>query len=154
VVLGFCRRWRCPRAAREETGCGVRFRSSRGRGRCRERAEGDGRHRPKPSPSTPALVTFLELSSPGNGWGSSVGCPGRRGEGLGEEWRPGEGSGQSSGFYTPAVDSVLVVSTIADRAAGRCSLGGVVSCMHGCGRLGQWWNVGVGNVRFSVCVHG
>jgi hypothetical protein len=30
-----------------------------------------------------------------------------RGEGLGEEWRPGEGSGRSSGFYTPAVDSVL-----------------------------------------------
>jgi hypothetical protein len=84
----------------------VRFRSSRGREGCRERAEGDGRRRPTPSPSTPAPATFLELSSPGNGWGSSVGCSGWRGEGLGKEWHPGEGLGQSSGFYTPAVDSV------------------------------------------------
>jgi hypothetical protein len=76
------------------------------------------------------------------------------GEGLGEEWRLGEGSGRSSGFYTPMVDSVLMVSTVADWAAGRCSLGGVVSCVHGCGRLGRWWNVGVRNVRFSVRVHG
>jgi hypothetical protein len=59
----------------------------------RERAEGGGRRRPKPSPSTPAPAMFLELNSPGNGWGSSVGCSGWRGEGLGEEWRPGEGSG-------------------------------------------------------------
>jgi hypothetical protein len=49
---------------------------------------------------------FLELSSPGIGWGSSVGCSGWRGDGLGEEWRPGEGSVRSSGFYTLAVDSV------------------------------------------------
>jgi hypothetical protein len=132
----------------------VRFRSSRGRERCRERAEGDGRRRPKPSPSTPALATFLELSSPGNGWGSSVGCSRWRGEGLGEEWRPGEGSSQSSGFYTPAVDLVLVVSTIVDWAAGRCSLGGIVSCVHGYGRLGRWWNVGVGNVQVLVHVNG
>jgi hypothetical protein len=73
---------------------------------CRERAEGDGRHRPKPSPSTPAPAMFLELSSPGNGWGSSMGCSRWRGEGLGEEWRPGEGFSRSSGFYTPAVDLV------------------------------------------------
>jgi hypothetical protein len=106
VVLGFRRRWRCPRAAREETRCRVRFRSSRGGEGCRERAEGDGRRRPKPSPSTPAPAVFLELSSLGNGWGSSVGCSGWRGEGLGEEWRPGEGFGRSRGFYTPAVDSV------------------------------------------------
>jgi hypothetical protein len=25
---------------------------------------------------------------------------------VGEEWRPGDGLGQSRGFYTPAVDSV------------------------------------------------
>jgi hypothetical protein len=106
VVLGFRRRWRRSRAAREETRCGVRFRSSRGREGCRERAEGDGRRRPKPSPSTPAPTAFLELSSLGNGWGSSVGCSGWRGEGLGEEWRPGERFGRSRGFYTPAVDSV------------------------------------------------
>jgi hypothetical protein len=106
VILGFRQRWRRPRAAREETRCGVRFRSSREREGCRDRAEGDGRRRPTPSPSTPASATFLELSSPGNGWGSLVGCSGWRGEGLGKKWRPGEGFGRSSGFYTPAVDSV------------------------------------------------
>jgi hypothetical protein len=73
MVLGFYRRWWRPRAAKEKTGCKVRFRSSRGTERCRGRAEGDGRRRPKPSPSTPAPAMFLELSSPGNGWGSSVG---------------------------------------------------------------------------------
>jgi hypothetical protein len=99
-------------------------------------------------------MTFLELSSPGNGWGSLVGCFGWRGEGLGEERHPGEGSGQSRGFYTPAMDSVLVVLTATDWAAGRCFLGGVVSYVQGCGRLGRWWNVGVGNVQVSVCVHG
>jgi hypothetical protein len=36
VVLGFCRRWRHPCAAREEMRCGVSFRSSRGRHGCRE----------------------------------------------------------------------------------------------------------------------
>jgi hypothetical protein len=35
-----------------------------------------------------------------------VGCSGWRGEGLGEEWRPGERFGQFRGFYTPAMDSV------------------------------------------------
>jgi hypothetical protein len=106
VVLGFRRRWRRSRAAREEMRCGVRFRSSRGREGCRERAEREGRRRPKPSPSTPAPAAFLELSSPANGWGSSVGCSRWRGEGLGEEWRPGERFGRFRGFYTPAVDSV------------------------------------------------
>jgi hypothetical protein len=124
----------------------VSFRSSRGRDGCRERAEGGGRRRPKPSPSTTAPVMFLELSSLGNGWGSSVGCSGWRGEGLGEEWRRGEGSGQSRGFYTPAVDSVLVVSTAMDWTAGRCFLGGVVSYVQGCGRMGRWGNIGVGNM--------
>jgi hypothetical protein len=107
VVLRFRQRWRHPYAAREETRSGVRFRSSRGREGCRERAEGDGRRRPKPLPSTPAPATFLELSSPGNGWGSSVGCSGWRGEGLGKEWRLGEGFGRSSGFYALAMDSAL-----------------------------------------------
>jgi hypothetical protein len=130
MVLGYRRRWWRPHAARGETRCGVRFRSSRGREGCRERAEGDSRHRPKPSPSTPTLAMFLELSSLGNGWGSSVGYSGWRGEGLGEEWHPVEGFGWSSGFYTPAVDSVLVVSTVTDWAAGRCFLDGVMSCVH------------------------
>jgi hypothetical protein len=84
----------------------VRFGSSRGGEGCRERAKGDGQRRPKHSPYTPAPAVFLELSSLGNGWGSSVGCSGWRGEGLGEEWHPGEGFGRSRGFYTPAVDSV------------------------------------------------
>jgi hypothetical protein len=153
VALGFRRGWRCPHAAREEMRCGVRFKSSRGREGCRERAEGDGRRRPKLSPSTPAPVTFLELTRLGNGWGSSVGCSGWRGEGLGEEWRPGEGFGRSSGFYTPAVDSVLVVSSIGDWAAGRCVLGGIVDYVYGCGPWHQWLNVSVGNVSGSVCTH-
>jgi hypothetical protein len=112
----------------------VRFRSSRGREGCRKRAEGDGRRRPKPSPSTPAPAMFLELSSPGNGWGSSVGCFGWRGEGLGEEWHPGEGFGQSSGFYTPAVVSV-------HRGFDRLGLGSgaVLSrrCSELCARVGS-----------------
>jgi hypothetical protein len=83
-----------------------------------------------------------------------VGCSGWRGEGLGEEWRPGEGFGRSRGFYTPAVDSVLMVLTVMDWVDGRCFLGGVVSYVQGCGRLGRWWNVGVRNVQVSVHVHG
>jgi hypothetical protein len=83
-----------------------------------------------------------------------VGCSGWRGEGLGEEWHPREGSSRSRGFYTLAVDSVLVVSTAMDWAARRCFLGGVVTYVQGCGRLGQWWNVGVGNMQVSVRVHG
>jgi hypothetical protein len=39
VVLEFRQRWRRPHAAREETRCGVRFRSSRGREGCREREQ-------------------------------------------------------------------------------------------------------------------
>jgi hypothetical protein len=39
VLLGLRRRWRRPRAAREETNGEVRFRSSRGKEPCRERAE-------------------------------------------------------------------------------------------------------------------
>jgi hypothetical protein len=139
VVLGFHQRWRCPRAAREETRCRVRFRSSRGRVGCRERAEGDGRCRPKPSPSTPASATFLELSCPGNGWGLSVGCSGWRGEGLGKEWRPGEGFGRSSGFYTPAMDSVL-------RGFDRHGLGSGAVLSGWCSELRGW----VGSVRSGV----
>jgi hypothetical protein len=106
VVLGLHQRWRRPCTAREEMICGMRFRSSRGRERCRERVEREIRRRPKPSPSTPAPAAFLKLSSPGNGWGSSVGCSGWRGEELGEEWHPGERFGRLRGFYTPAVDTV------------------------------------------------
>jgi hypothetical protein len=153
VALGFRRRWRRPRAAREEMRCGVRFRSSRGKEGCMERAEGDGGRRPKPSPSPPAPAMFLELSSPGNGWGSSVGCSGWRGEGLGEEWRPGEGFGRSSGFYTPAVDMVLVVSSVGNWATGRRVLGGIVDYVYGCGPWRRWLNVLVGNVSGSVCTH-
>jgi hypothetical protein len=84
----------------------VRFRSSKGNEPCRERAEREVRRRPKPSLSTPAPVTSLKLSSPGNGRGSSVGCFEWRGEGLGEEWRPGERWGRPRGLYTSTVDTV------------------------------------------------
>jgi hypothetical protein len=131
VILGYRQRWQRPPAAREEMRCGVRFRSSRGREGCRERAEGDGRRRPTPSPSTPTLATFLELSSPGNGWGSSVGCSGWRGEGLGKKWCPGEGFGRSSGFYTPAVDSVR-------RGFDRHGLGSGVVLFGWCSVLRAW----------------
>jgi hypothetical protein len=116
----------------------VRFRSSRGREGCRERAEREGQRRPKPSPSTPAPAAFVELSSPGNGWGSSVGCSGWRGEGLGEEWHPGERFGRFRGFYTPAVDSVrrgfdrLGLGSGAV-LSGRCSGLGSVVCMWSSG---------------------
>jgi hypothetical protein len=33
----------------------------------------------------------------------------------------------------PAVDSVLVVSSVGDWAAGRCVLGGIVDYVYGCG---------------------
>jgi hypothetical protein len=54
----------------------------------------------------PAPATSFELSGPGNETGSSVGCSEWRGEGLGEEWRAGEGCGRFRGFYTSTVGTV------------------------------------------------
>jgi hypothetical protein len=85
--------------------------------------------------------------------GSLVWFSGWRGEGLGGEWRPGEGSGRSRGFYTSAVSLVYVGSSVGDWAAGRCILGGVVGCIYGCGRRCRWLNVAVGNKPGSECVH-
>jgi hypothetical protein len=119
----------------------VRFRSSKGNGPCRERAEREMRHRPKPSPSTPAPVMSLELSSPGNGWGSSVGCSEWRGEGLGEEWRPGERWGWSRGLYTSTVDTVR-------RGIGRHGLGSGAARSGWRSELSAWvWSVWSGVKR-------
>jgi hypothetical protein len=96
---------------------------------------------------------ILELSSPGKGMGSSVWSSGWRGEGLGREWHPGEGSSRSKGFYTLAVSSVYAGSSVGDWAAGQCVLDGVVGCVYGCGRRCQWLNVPIGKVSGSVGVH-
>jgi hypothetical protein len=131
----------------------VRSRSRRGRKRCREGAERDDRRRLQPSPSTLAPTMILEHGSPGKGMGSSVWSSGWRGEGLGREWRPGEGSGRSRGFYTLAVSSLYVGLSVRDWAVGRCILDGVVGCVYGCGRRCQWLNVPIGKVSGSVGVH-
>jgi hypothetical protein len=65
-----------------------------------------------------------------------------------------KGLDRSIGFYTSAVDSVLVVSSVGDWAAGRCILDGIESCVHGCDRLGRWGNIAVEGEPFSVRVHG
>jgi hypothetical protein len=98
-------------------------------------------------------VEILELSSPGKGMGSSVSLSGWRGEGLGEEWHLEEGSGRSSGFYTPAVSSEYVSSSVGDWADGRCILDSVVGCVYGCGPWCRWLNASVGNESGSVCPH-
>jgi hypothetical protein len=85
--------------------------------------------------------------------GSSVWSSGWKGEGLGREWRPGEGSGRSSGFYTPTVNSEYVGLSVGDWAAGRCVLDGVVGCVYGCGRRCRWLNVPIRNMSGSVGVH-
>jgi hypothetical protein len=72
---------------------------------------------------------------------------------LGEEWRPGEGSGRSSEFYTPVVSSEYVGSSVGDWAAGRRVLGSIVDYVYRCGPWCRWLNVSVGNVSGLVCTH-
>jgi hypothetical protein len=87
-------------------------------------------------------------------WAHRCGSLGGEGRGWGKNGVQGKGLDCSRGFYTSAVDSVLVVSNVGDWAAGRCILDGVVSRVYGCGRWHQWCNVAVGNELFSVRVHG
>jgi hypothetical protein len=74
--------------------------------------------------------------------------------GWGKNGVQGKGLDRSGGFYTSAVDSVLMGSNVGDWAVGRCILDGVVSCVHRCDRFCQWGNVAVRSEPFSVRVHG
>jgi hypothetical protein len=72
---------------------------------------------------------------------------------LGEKWRLEEGSGNSSGFYTPVVSSEYVGSSGGDWAAGRCGLDGIVDYVYGCGPWCWWLIASVRNESGSVCTH-
>jgi hypothetical protein len=102
------------------------------------------------------LLQRRSLSSAARGMDGARRCGSLGGEerGWGKDGVQGKSLDQSRGFYTSAVDSVLVVSNIGDWAAGRCFLDNVVSCIYECGRLCRWCNVAVRNEPFSVRVHG
>jgi hypothetical protein len=100
-----------------------------------------------------APVTILELSSLGKGMESSTSFSGWRGEGLGREWCPEEGSSRFRGFYTLMVSLEYVSSSGGDWAAGRCVLDGIVDYVYGCGLWCRWLIASVENRTGSVCMH-
>jgi hypothetical protein len=102
------------------------------------------------------LLWRCSSSSAAQGMDGAHRCGSLGGEerGWGKNGIQGKGLDRSRGFYTSVVDSVLVVSHVGDWTAGRCFLDGVVSCVHGCDRLGRWCNVAGRSEPFSVRVHG
>jgi hypothetical protein len=101
------------------------------------------------------LLRRCSLSSAAQGMDGARRCGSLGGEerGWGKNGVQGKGLDRSRGFYTSAVDLVLMVSNVGDWAAGRCFLDDVVSYVYECGRLCWWCNVAVRNEPFSVRVH-